>query len=232
MNNGPIKAIILSLLIAFPLALYFFARGCTTQVFKPVHKAFVLSSTGDTTYLKMPETFALYDAKGGIITADSLKGKICLFIFFPPKADSTTMVVSNVALGNLKETVYEITQDVPNFRMIAVATSPVEASVLANYQKKWAVPVEKWAFTSASKTDVWNLGKTAFQLPEFVGQDSTSSGFPCPNMVFIDKRGYVRGFFDKYNNGYKNYYQATQLGINGTRTLIEDFRALLMQEKE
>lgn len=230
MNNGPFKAIILSLLIALPLALYFFARGCTTQVFKPVHKAFVLDNQGDTTYLQMPSNFTLHDAKGGQITADSLKGKIFLMIFFPPKADSATMATSEVAFGNIKQDVYEIARDVPDFRIIAVATSPTDSSLLASYQKKWEVPIEEWAFTTASKTDVITLGQTAFHLPEFVGQDTASFGFPCSSIVFVDKKGFVRGYYDKYDNNYKNYYQATQLGINGTRTLIEDFRALLMQE--
>lgn len=230
MNNGPFKAIILSLLIVLPLALYFFAKGCTTQVFKPVHKAFILDAAGDTTYLQSPSNFTLYDAKGGQITADSLKGKLFLMIFFPPKADSATMSMSQVAFGNLKQDIYEIARDVPGFRIIAVATSSTDTSLLASYQKKWDVPIEKWAFTTASKADVIKLGQTAFQLPEFVGQDTASFGFPCQNMVFVDKKGFVRGYYDKYTQTYKNYYQATQLGVNGTRTLTEDFRALLMQE--
>lgn len=230
MNNGRIKALVLTLIIVLPLASYFFAKGCTTQVFKPVLKAFILNEKGDTSYLKAPDSFTLNDANGKQITADSLKGKIYIMLFFPPKADSATMAVSNVAFGNIQQDIYEIARDVPDFRIIAVATSPTDAQTLGNYQKKWAVPVEKWAFTSASKEDVWKLGKIAFQLPEFTGQDTSAYGFPCQNMVFVDKKGFVRGYYDKYTQTQKNYYQATQLGINGTRTLIEDFRALLMQE--
>lgn len=218
-------------LFVVPLLIYAFMRVFSYQVFKPVLRMYEVGVQGDTTYYGLPK-FHFTDAEGKPFTDEEAKGNVYVFQFFSPAPDSFQRVVTNVAQGNLKDDFYENILDADFIKIVSIATEPVAPEQLRAFPEQLKVKPEKWKFVSGSKSEVWKLAKDAFRLPEFQGKDSTSSPFPMPNVVITDEAGRVLGYYDKYDNVNKGYYDASQKGINGTRTMNEDIRALLTSEYE
>lgn len=229
MKSGRFQAMIALSMFVVPLLVYVYFRTFTTQIFTPVVKAYSIEENGDTAYYKTPE-FSFIDQDGKTFTQENMKGNIYLITFFPPKQDSIMRVVTAVANGNIKQEFYDNVAKADFIKVLSISTEPTTQVILKENIKKLGVNTNKWTFATGDKASVWKLAKEAYHLPEFEGKDTSVQAFAVPNVVLIDKEGYVRGFWDKYDKKMRACYDATQLGINGTRTLNEDLRALLMTE--
>lgn len=216
--KGKVRSLILMSLIVVPLLLYAFLKSCTTQVFKPVPKMYTLQGDKDTLFHQMP-AFSGINASGKVVTQADFKDKVTIVYFFSPADDSLNKVLYTVLIGNLKNDFWELAKDVSYVRVLGVCTGDISQEKLAEYQKDIGISGDMWQCISADKANVWALAKKGFHLPELNGLDSLQQPFTAPTIAFVDKSGFVRG-----------YYEATQLGIGGLRTLGEDLRALLMQE--
>lgn len=229
MKSGRFQAMIALAMFVVPLLAYVYFRTFTKQIFNPVIKPYSIATNGDTVYYKTPK-FSLIDQDGKPFTDENMKGNIYLISFFPPKQDSIMRVITAVANGNLKKEFYDNASDANFIKVLSIASEPTTQAVLQENSKKLEINAQKWTFATGDKATVWKIAKEAYHLPEFEGKDTSAQAFAVPNVVLIDKEGYVRGFWDKYDKKIRACYDATQLGINGTRTLNEDLRALLMTE--
>lgn len=229
MKNGKIQVFIALSMFVVPLLAYVYFRTFTKQVYTPVLKMYEVSAAGDTNYYKLPN-FTLTDQDGNRFTQENMKGNIYLVSFFPPIQDSILRVITAVANGNIKKEFYDNADKADFIKVLSISNSPTTQALLQSYPTKLKVDSKKWTFATGDKATVWNLAKNSFHLPEFEGKDTTAQAFAVPNVVLVDKNGFVRGYWDKYDKRNRGCYEATQLGINGMKTLSEDLLALLISE--
>ncbi len=232
MPRHRINAIIALMVIVTPVVAFLLLRLGGSPKFKSVLKVYDISSSGDTIIRRLPDSLRFTDAFGKPFTREDMKETIWLIHFFNPETqDSLTRLKDMVAFGNLEKEFYHNTYDAPFIRMLAVSTVPVSPESLHNfYQKNSEIKPQKWVLVSGDKETVWRVGKTQFKLPDFNDKDTTAKGFAVTQAVLVDKDGEVRGYYDKYDHTNKGYYDATELGIGGMRTLVEDIRALVTTE--
>jgi protein SCO1/2 len=224
------QAILAILVLLLPLLVYTFFRNFSRQIFKPVAYAYDLAANGDTIYYTVPN-FTLMDEKGQPFTQENLQGGLHLITFFTPNPqDSLTAIIQKVAAGNIQYDFYDNAEKLPFVKVLFISTTPLSPAALKSLRATQTVEPERWIFASGSRETVWKLAKESFHLPEFEGKDTTAAPFAVAHAVLVDKKGRVRGFWDKYDKVLKNNYETTQAGIRGTTTLKEDLRAILMTE--
>ena len=231
MPKHRINAIIAMLVIFIPLFAFLLLKMGGNPKFTPVLKMYDIAQSGDTLYRTLPDTLTLYDVNQTPITRENLKGTVWLIHFINPEStDSVIKLNDRVACGNIQNQFYDNVYDADFIKILTITTSPVSKETLQSFYRNMKVKPEKWVIATASKTEVWKLAKTHFKLPEFNGQDTTAAPFAVAHAVMLDKEGYVRGFYDKYDNANYGTYDVTELGVRGMRTIVEDIRALVTTE--
>ncbi len=232
MPKHRINAIIALMIIIMPLAAFFLLKLGGNPKFKPVLKVYDISEKGDTLLRRLPDSLLFYDVHGSTFTRSDMQGKVWLIHFITPEsADSVIRLKDKVACGNIENEFYDNVFDADYIKILTVTTSPVSNETLQAFYRKMNVKPEKWVIVTGSKSEIWKLGKTHLKLPEFNGLDTTTtSPFAVTHAVMVDKEGYIRGFYDKYDNANYGFYDVTELGVRGMRTIVEDIRALVTME--
>lgn len=231
MPKHRINAIIALMIIIMPLAAFLLLKAGGNPKFKPVLKVFDVSGSGDTILRRLPDSLLFYDVHNTPFTRSSMQDKVWLIHFITPESvDSVIKLKNSVACGNIENEFYHNVFDAEYIKILAVTTSPVSSETLQEFYRKMKVRPEKWVAVTGSRAEIWKLGKTHLKLPDFNGQDTTAAPFAVTHAVMVDKQGFVRGFYDKYDNANYGFYDVTELGVRGMRTIVEDIRALVTSE--
>ncbi|MEM6262400.1 MAG: SCO family protein [Bacteroidota bacterium] len=214
------QAVILVLVIAIPLIIYFTFRYTTSPVFNNIPYQYSLSEAGDTLFHTLPEA-SFTTTEGVTYSRDDMLGKVWVFSFFHSAdtgrvGDSAFARILNAHLYK----VYDNVSDIEMIKMVSITTDPVGDSlpVLKTYANSLGVDPTKWHFATASKADVIELGLNSFRMPDFKRKFRSGEPFTARSIALVDAEGKVR-----------KYYDGTNL-FQIEKKLSEDLRALLTLE--
>lgn len=149
----------------------------------------------DTLYHRM-DNFALVNQLGQEITRGDLEGKVALVAFFYT-GDSVIAPGMSDIFQKIQDTYLRSQADL---RLLSVSTDPGRdsAEVLKNYADRFRTNHDMWWFLTGPRDSVLNMAKTDFQLSLEQGD---SGRFRSPVVVLLDRRQYVRGYFNVLDSG-------------------------------
>lgn len=136
--------------------------------------------------------FSLIDTEGKIFTKENLKNKVWVASFiFTTCSDICPIMSKNMA--SLFRS-FELLDDV---EFISVTVNPENDSpeVLKEYAKRYQAKAGKWHFLTGDRKDIKELVVGSFKMG-----DIKEPVFHSPKFVLVDKKGYIRGYYDGTNN--------------------------------
>ncbi|HWR50791.1 MAG TPA: SCO family protein [Bryobacteraceae bacterium] len=161
--------------IAITILLAAALGGCSRKQPLPVYgqvSPFVLTS----------ETGATFDS------VQALKGKLWVADFM-----FTTCMGPCPLMTQQMRGVQKRTAEIPDLHLVSFTVDPKTDTppVLAEYAKKFNADTERWSFLTGPPDKLNQIGRHALKLNDVDGSFIHSTRF-----VLIDRRGYIRGYYD------------------------------------
>ncbi len=222
MKRNKIQAVILLVVIAFPLFLYFFVKYSSTAHFERLPYQYSLDANGDTIFHELPE-FRLQDQNGKNFGKSDMLGDVYLISFFDGAEDAhvsdKAARFNYLLMPNLKK-VYDNAERAPMVKILTISTSPEtdSLSVLKSWSDRYGGDESKWIFARGPLETVWTLGLNTFSLKEFMDKTRSRGPFTARAIALVDKEGKVRKYYEGTND------------FSIEKQLFEDLRALLTLE--
>ena len=211
MKKSQVVPLMMLVLFVLPLVIYLFLAVGTKQNFDRVPFQYNIVENGDTVYHSLPN-FALNDLYADSLYRKDLDQKICVISFFSIHDDS--LMKTTVLNGNLKRVYDNIDWEKnPPFKFISINTGDSPEKVRA-YADSMGINPKHWLFLNGSQNEIFRLGSSSFEFPDFINKLPGSEPFTSQTVVLIDKAGRAR-----------NYYIGTDLVQE--RKIQEDLIALL-----
>jgi len=133
-------------------------------------------------------SFQLTDAKGGLFSSDTLKGKVWVadFIFTTCQGPCPIMSKNMASLHRS----YVLEKDV---RMVSFSVNPEYDSpiVLDKYAERYKANQDKWYFLTGDRSVLEKIIIEGFKVGSI-----EEPMFHSTRFVLVDKRGRIRGFYD------------------------------------
>lgn len=141
------------------------------------------------------EEFRLIDQHGDTITRADMEGRITVVNFF---FTSCQGICPNMN-GNLEKVVstYEGNEKVQFFSH-SVDPSYDSVEVLKDYAKRFDHTDDKWHFLTGEKEAIYRLARGSYFAvkPRSEAEDAESDFIHTENVVLVDEKGRLRGFYD------------------------------------
>jgi protein SCO1 len=158
----------------------------------------VIIQNGDTVYHQIPK-FALIDQNGKPFTSAQTEGKVYVADFFFTRCGTICPKLSK-ALTRVQE-------DFQNNEDVLIVSHTVDpnhdtAEVLKNYAKQYDAKEGKWFFLTESKAKMYDVILNGYMMSV---ADSSMLRKPedafvhTEKLLLIDKKGYIRGWYDGTN---------------------------------
>lgn len=138
--------------------------------------------------------FTFDERSGGKITKDDLYGEVWIADFIFSNCGGGCPSMSEKMLKLQSEFV-----NTPKIRLVSFTVDPDRDSVesLSEYADAYGAKKEKWLFLTGKKEFLYSLIKKGFNLP--VDPNLGPEDEPILHSIYfvlVDKRGYIRGYYD------------------------------------
>lgn len=145
----------------------------------------------DTVYHRMRD-FNLVNQLGDHIHRGALEGKVTLVVFFRTSGGAKTEA-QTALLQKIQNT---FAQSDSGLHILSITTDPAEDSVsaLKAYADHYRANHDVWWFLRGDTAQVADIARKDFAVNLYAPDSSLVRFFP--QMILLDKRQYVRGYFD------------------------------------
>lgn len=198
-TNSKVRFIIIFAgLFILPVAFwYFLTTGKNNFRTLPIIGPWELASTKtngvpDTIYHKIP-SFSFTDWTGQTVTEKNLDSSIYVADFF--------FTTCKTICPKMSEGIYDLQLEYKKDSSVKFISHTVDpetdsVEVLKTYAHKYQARPGKWYMVTGDKKDIYDLARTGYLLPVAEGDGGTDDFIHSENLVLIDHKKQIRGFFD------------------------------------
>jgi protein SCO1/2 len=138
-----------------------------------------------------PFTFKTQDGKA--FTENDMKGKVCVVNYFFTTCKGICPRMNN----NMKQKIYEVFKDEPDFMIVSHTCDPERDSVpvIKHYSDSLKVDTKKWVFLTGRKDSLYLAARNSYLLddPNNNVQNINDQFLHTQFFALIDKNGNLRG---------------------------------------
>src|SRR5437879_7865741 len=142
-------------------------------------------------YGTVPE-FVLLNQDGKNFGSAQLRGKIWIADFIYTTCPGPCPMISS-RMSELQKPLEKTDVHLVSFSVDPDKDTP---QVLRSYAEKWQAEPGRWDFLTGLKSAIYKLSHDSFKLAVSDGSDAQGIPFNRTRMVFVDRYGHIRGYYD------------------------------------
>ena len=140
--------------------------------------------------------FELVERTGRTVRLADLLGKVWVVDFIFTSCSSVCPLMNS----HMKQ-MQEMLSVRSNVKLVSITVDPKRDTpeVLSKYADRYGAQADRWLFLTGDYNRIQSLAKSGFFLSMDPGADPKEPIIHSQNLVLVDKRGRIRGYFDGKN---------------------------------